>query len=651
MLASLSQGQRRLAAIMFTDMVGYTALGQRNESLSLALVEEQRKLVRPILSRHNGREIKTIGDAFLVEFPNALDAVRCAYDIQRATRELNISLQPEQRLHLRIGVHDGDVIESEGDISGDTVNVASRIEPLAEDGGVCLSRQVYDHVQNKLELRFESLGQKYLKNVIKPLELYKIIFPWDEPGKTTSTPQLDKRRIVILPLASFSPDKNDEYLADGMTEELISSVSSITELTVIARTSAMSYKGTNKKAKEIGTELEAGTVLDGSVRKAGNRLRVTVQLMDVGSQANLWGRSYDRDSSDLFAVQSEIAKEVAGVLKVQMLPSVERHLEKRPTSNTEAYTLYLKGRQYWRERTKEGNDKAVELLQKATTLDPKFALAYAALADCYIIYGNRQWRLPTDAFPRAKEYALKAIELDPLIAEAHTALAAVKATHEYDWRGGEAELKRAIELNPSYAIAHLWYSLQLGIQGRLEESYDEIRVASLLDPHSRVVRSNLAGTLLDLGRVKEAIEHFEKLVESDPAFPPAHASLAGAYYSDSRVDEAIREMRTAVALSGDDTSFQCQLASMLGFAGQKDEANEMIAKMEEISRTDYVDKASVALALFSVGRVDEAFGYLEGSYKDRSDSILFFRQDPLFAKWREDPRWISIDRRLGFTHD
>jgi adenylate cyclase len=252
----LFQDERRLAAIMFTDMVGYTALGQRDEPLSLALAAEAKKLLRPIFQRHNGREVKTMGDGFLVEFASVLDAVKCAYDVQRATREFNISLPSEKKIRLRVGVHLGDVVDSQGDISGDAVNVASRIEPLAEDGGVCLTRQVYDHVQNKFELPLASIGSKSLKNVSAPLEVYKMVMPWNDERATPSA-QPDKRRIAVLPLANISPDSKDEYFADGMTEELISTISNMSELSVISRTSVMSYKGTKKKIREIGQELEA----------------------------------------------------------------------------------------------------------------------------------------------------------------------------------------------------------------------------------------------------------------------------------------------------------------------------------------------------------------------------------------------------------
>ena len=272
---------------MFTDMVGYTALGQKNESLSLALVEEQRKVIRPILTRHNGREVKTIGDAFMVEFPNAVDAVRCAYDIQRAIREFNLSVAVDKRIHLRVGLHVGEVVESQGDISGDAVNIASRIEPLAQDGGVCVTHQVYELVKTKVDITLSSLGPMWLKNVAAPVEVFKMDMPWETEG-TRAIPRLDTKRVAVLPFASMSPDPNDEYFADGLTEELIDRLCQVKELGVIARTSVMNYKGQKKNASEIGKELKAGGLVEGSIRKAGNKIRVTAQLIDANTEEHLW---------------------------------------------------------------------------------------------------------------------------------------------------------------------------------------------------------------------------------------------------------------------------------------------------------------------------------------------------------------------------
>ncbi len=284
---------------MFTDMAGYTALGQRNETISLALVEEQRKLLRPVFSRRNGREIKTMGDAFLVEFSNALDAVRSAYDVQRTSREFNISQPSDQRIILRIGLHLGDVVESQGDISGDAVNIASRIQSLAENGGICVTQQVYDQVQNKFDLPLKGLGSRPLKNVSARIEVYKMVMPWENEQKTSAV-QLETTRVAVLPFANMSPDPGDSYFANGITEEIISTLSGVSGLNVISRTSVMGYKGTTKRVKEIGSELEAGSVLEGSFRKAGNRIRVTAQLIDVRDDRHVWAHSYDRNLDDDF---------------------------------------------------------------------------------------------------------------------------------------------------------------------------------------------------------------------------------------------------------------------------------------------------------------------------------------------------------------
>ncbi len=271
-----------------------------------------------------------MGDAFLVEFASALDAVRCAYDVQRASREFNISLPDEERVRLRVGVHLGDVVESEGDVLGDAVNVASRIQALAEEGGVCVTRQVFDQVKNKFELPLVSLGEKSLKNVAGEVEVYRVSMPWSE-GAAGAAEGLDRHRIAVMPLVNMISDPKDEYFADGMTEELISAISKVRGLSVISRTSAMHYKNHSKLASEIGRRLKAGTLLEGSVRKAGERVRIGVQLINTETDEHLWAENYDRTLEDVFSIQSDIAQSVASVLKVTLLESDRKRLEKTPT--------------------------------------------------------------------------------------------------------------------------------------------------------------------------------------------------------------------------------------------------------------------------------------------------------------------------------
>jgi len=634
---------------MFTDMVGYTDLGQRNESLSLVLVEEQRRLVRPVLNRHGGREVKTMGDAFLVEFPSALDAVRCAYDIQRTVREFNFSLSDERRIRLRVGVHVGDVVGSRGDISGDAVNVASRIEPLAEEGGVCLSRQVYDQVQNKFDLPLASLGVRMLKNMSMPLEVFKIVMPWNEEKAIPRT-QLDKRRIAVLPFASISPDPADEYFAEGMTEELISTMSRIGGLKVIARTSVMGYKGGQKKISEVAKDLDVGTVLEGSVRKAGDKLRITVQLIDSQTSDHLWAESYDRDLRDVFAIQSDISETVCEALKVQLLPVEKARIEKKQEVNPEAYALYLKGRFFWNERTQEGVNKAVKYFEQVVRIDPKFAPAYSGLADCYNILADYSWMAPSRAGQFAKDYSVKAIQIDDNLAEAHASLALTLTNCFWDFGSAEKELKRAIELRPNSAPAYHWYSVLLFYLRRLGESRSMVARALDLDPYSRVMNMVMANMLAITGDTQEAMRRYEELVELHPDFAALHYWKSQVHASRSEHDAAIDEAKKAVDLDNNPI-IGLNLAWVYAVAGKRDESARILNDWIGRARSEYVAPSLIGQVELAMGRRDEGFRWLEKGVEEKDVNLLYFGNLPWLKKYRSDPRWKKIDRRLGIVQE
>src|SRR5216117_3367626 len=446
---------------MFTDLVGFTALSQRNESVALSILDEQRELLRPVFIRHDGREVKTIGDAFLVEFPSALSAVKCAYEIQKTTKEFNNSLPEERRVHLRIGIHLGDVVESQGDISGDAVNVASRIESLADSGGVCLTRQVYDQVQNKFELPLRSLGTRLLKNVSSSMEVYKMVMPWDATVAALSG-RRDASRIPILPFANISPDPADEYFSDGMTDELIAVLSKIGGLRVVARTSVMRFKGEKATANRIGQEVKVGSLIEGSVRKSKNQVRITVQLVDTENEEQLWIETYNRNLQDIFSVQSDIAQQVAKALEVRLGVRENSAIRREQTQNPEAYSFYLKGRHRWNLRSENEINRAIKYFEEAIGKDPRYALAYAGLADCYSILGYYGYRRASVVSPRAKDLAEKALSLHENLAEPHASLGQVLMNYYFDWKRSGSELDRALELNPSYATAHFWrYSLHI----------------------------------------------------------------------------------------------------------------------------------------------------------------------------------------------
>src|ERR1700756_3196996 len=425
----LSLGERRLAAIMFTDMVNYTSMSEKDEALALSLLEEHKQLLRPIFARHGGREVKTIGDGFLVEFPSALEAVRCAVEIQQLMSRRNQGVPSERKILLRVAVHLGDVEHRDGDVYGDAVNIASRIQSLADPGGICITQQVFDHVRNSEEFRTEALGQNQLKNVQTPVTIYRVL-PSSEKTKFTRSETLESRRVAALPLTILSSDHQDEYFADGLTEEIINTLSSIPELRVIARTSVMKYKQANKSVGEIGRELKVGTILEGSVRKAGGRVRITIQLIDVRSDAPIWAQKYDRELEDVFKIQTDIAERVADALKINLLRENRALIEQKAPDDIGAYVLYLRGRFYWSRRTKENIKREIAYFGEAMQKDPNYALAHAGMADCYTLMGRHLYLPTKEAFEKAREFANKALELNDRLAEAHTSLAAVLMNYD-----------------------------------------------------------------------------------------------------------------------------------------------------------------------------------------------------------------------------
>ena len=633
--------QRRLAAIMFTDMVGYTALGQRNESLSLALVEEQRKLIRPILARHNGREVKTIGDAFLVEFLSALDAVRCAYDIQRAVREFNISLPEERRVHLRVGVHLGDVVESGGDISGDAVNVASRIEPLAEDGGVCVTRQVYDHVQNKFELKLASLGVKPLKNVSIPIEVFRMVMPWEHAG-VSPAPESPRNRLAVLPFANMSPDPADEYFADGMTEELIDRLAQVKSLKVIARTSVMSYKKKEKKASEIARELEVGTLVEGSVRKAGNRVRVTVQLINAGTEEHLWSSHYDKNLDDIFAVQSEIAEKVAVELKTQLLDSEKQTLEKKPTENTEAYTCFLRGRELLREETEASLRQALVLFEKAIELDPRFARAYVGVAECHQWLANYGYEPLDVSLPIVKTSLERAINLDPNLPEAHASLSEM-FFNEDDMPGMETEARRALDLNPSLPEPYSMLSELAALKGDPGEMVRQIETAYRLDPIRPRFIYSVGTAYLDTGREEEALELWKKTEQLAPAF--TYRGMTEYYLAKGNLEKAREFHAKFEKLEPTNPRATYQGGIIAALEADRERALLAVKKIE--------DAKIGPLGFNYIGYVYHALGDLDSYFENMNKAIEAHTITPsmmmyshLLAKARADPRYLELVEKL-----
>ncbi len=634
--------RRRLAAIMFTDMVGYTALAQRNESLSLALVEEQRRLVRPILDRHNGREVKTMGDAFLVEFPNALDAVRCAYDIQRAAREFNISEPDDRRIHLRVGVHVGDIVDSNTDISGDAVNVASRIEPLAEDGGVCITRQVFDHVQNKFELQLVSMGVKSLKNVVAPVEVYRMVMPWEGETKQDAT-RFDRRRVAVLPFANMSPDPNDEFFSDGMTEELITVLSRIEQVEVISRTSAMVYKNAKKPVREVARELDVGTVIEGSVRKSGTKLRVTVQMIDAPKDKHVWADSYDRDMEDVFAIQSDIAKKVSDALQSQM-PKVEVEKTERG-ADMEAYTSYLRAMQLLHEDTTPSLKDSVALFEKAISSDASFARAYAGLSSAWarLALGHEDFGLSVE---KAEAAARRALELAPELAEAHAALAIVSSYRDrFDVQLSEA--RRAVQLNPNLSEGYFSLGLYSITEARLEEGYLYAKRAHELDPLSLAFYLPLVAQLT--GRETEALGVIQRWRVIYPRHTQVIQALADFYLIKRDYAKAQEVIGQGLEIDPSDVGLLTCQGVMFANTNRRKEAEEVLGSINR-AEVESVRLYGQVIVLTALGRLDDAYVALQRQTETHSWHAMI-KSHPYFEALRRDPRFPAFCKKVGITYD
>jgi len=462
----------------------------------------------------------------------------------------------------------------------------------------------------------------------------------------------------VLPLQNISPDSKDEYFAAGLTEELTSTISKIHGLSVISSTSAVQYKMRSKSIVEAGRELNVGTLLEGSVRKSGNALRVTIQMIDGNKDDHVWAESYDRELRDVFAIQSDIAERVAEALQIQLLSDEKKEIEKRTTENPEAYTLYLKGRFFWNQRELDGFRKALELFQQAVDKDPAFAPAYAGLADTYLLLGRAGHSSPKLTYPKSTEYAEKAISLDARLPEPHVAIAAIRQEYEWKWEESENEFKRAIELNPSYSIAHIWYALYLGHVGRFEEAIEQASRALELDPMSPRIYCGASEEYLFARQYDRAIECTDRALEINPDFGGAYGYRAYAYVEKKMYDEAIADFQRAGKMLGA-RAWKGRLGHVYGMSGRVNEAEKILNELETESNpnlpqrpfippppTTAFDKALVYLGL---GEKTRAIEWLEKACDERTAEIIHVKCEPIYDIVRDEPRFKTLVHRIGLA--
>ena len=457
------------------------------------------------------------------------------------------------------------------------------------------------------------------------------------------------RSLAVLPLENLSRDPEQEYFADGMTEQLITDLAKISELKVISRTSVMQYKRARKPLPQIAQELGVDAVVEGSVQRSGDRVRISAQLIDARADQHLWARSYERDLRNVLALQDDVAQAIANELKIKLASQGQPRLTGSRPVDPEAYEAYLKGRYYSSKRTEKDLKKSIEYFQQAIEKDPNYASAYSGMADAYALLGFRGNLPSNEALSKAKAAALKAVELDDSLADAHASLAFIAEIHEWDWATAEREYKRALELNPGYAAGHNWYAGYLMYVGRFEEGIAEAKRARDLDPLSLPVNNALAGRLLVAGRVDEALEQLKKTLEMDPRFASAHQTLGWAYLNMGKHEEAIQEFQQALQLSGtDDTDHIVDLGFAYAAAGKRELARKILAKLKKLHEQGVVPSGSIAILYGSLGVLDEAFAWLEKAYEERDPELTYIKVPARrFEPLRHDPRYQDMLRRMG----
>ncbi len=453
--------------------------------------------------------------------------------------------------------------------------------------------------------------------------------------------------IAVLPFENVTADPNTEYLSDGITESIIYSLSKLSDLRVMARSTVFAYKGKSEPPQKAGTALHVDVVLTGRVLQRGDNLIIQADLVKVSDGSQLWGQKYNRKLSDIAAVQEEIAKEIFDNLRLRLSGEEKEKLAKRPTENTEAYQLYLQGRYQWNKRTLEGMQQSIDFFQQAIARDPQYALAHAGLADAYALLSEYHVLPAREVMPRAKDAAIKALQIDDSLAEAHASLAWAKLTHDWAWPDAEREFKRSIELRPNYASAHQWYGEYLTMMGRFKEAPEEFKRALAVEPLSPVIHSALASSLYYSRQYDAAIEECRKTISIDPNFVSPHTFLGRAHTQKAAYPEALAELQKALALSEGNSNELAALAYGYALSGKRDEALKILDELKERSKETYVQPTWMAVIHIALGQKDQAFDWLQKAYQDRSGWLLYLKVDPIFDSLRPDPRFVDLLKRVG----
>jgi len=634
---------RMLAAIMFTDMVGYTAMMQENEKLAKVLRNKHREVLERLVFEHRGQVLQYYGDGTLSIFGSVIESAMCASKIQQ-------ELQTEPKVPLRIGLHAGDVVYDDEGVYGDGVNIASRIENIAVPGSVLISDKINDELKNHQEISTVFLGKYNLKNVKSPVKLYAItvnglVIPSyrELEGKTINS----DNSIAVLPFLNLSAEKDNEYFSDGITEELLNALAKVEGLLVTSRTSSFAFKGKNIDIREIGRQLGVKTVLEGSVRKYGNRVRVTAQLINADDGYHKWSETFDRNLEDIFAVQDEVANSIVDQLKDTItLRKPAESLVKVPTENIEAYNLYLKGLFNWNKWAPDYMQKAIQYFEEAVASCPDFPRAFARLSACYIFLGAAGFMSNKIAYPKAKEYALKSYELDESLIDAQIVLGMVKYFIDWDWEGSEKCFLKALEINPNSAETHQYYAMLSTTLGFHKKALKEAELAHKLDPLNAPISHILSYAYFNNNQFDLAIEQHNKTLEIDADFGDTWNSLAWMYLKAADYDKAMEIFNKNLEVP----AYQSKAIAGLGYIysklDQPERAKEYIKQLERLDSEDVPLDMDLAIIHSGLGEWDTAFSFLNNAIDKRLGGLNFIN-GKYWKDIHDHPKFKDVLKRMN----
>ena len=637
---------RQLAAIMFADIAGYTAMMQEDEVLALQLQQKMKKKMEEEVAAHYGHILEFKGDGAMCSFSSTLESVRAALALQ-------LEMQSPPLVPLRIAIHTGDVMVDGNTVYGDGVNIASRLESFSVPGSIFISGKAYDDIKNQRDIQTVPLGKFSLKNIKEQVEIFAISNPGlkipDAASLQGKGDGVQQKSILVLPFVNMSNDQEQEYFSDGLTEELISHLSRLKDIRLISRTTSMLYKATKKDLRTIGRETSVSHILEGSVRKHGNNLKITAQFIDAFHDMHLWAENYRGTTEDIFEIQEQVSTKIVEALRMQLSRDENIYFRKRYTENIEAYELYLQGRFYWKKRNETGLKVACSYFNKAIDKDPDYALAWAGLADTYSLLAEYTHISRQELFPKQRAAVDKALQIDDRLGEAHISLAILLMMNEWDWKNSEKEFKLGVELSPGYATGHHWYAEWLLFMGRIEDAHREISLAVELDPLSQGIMKDLGIHYYYTKQYDKAIETAMRTIELDPEFSPAYRLLSMSYERKGMYEKAIEENERWGKKTKNKNKFDIALAYLLALSDKKAESRKIISEPAIEKNIGANDHRSIALVYTALDEKDKAFEWLEKSYEHREESLCSLKIDHKFDSLRSDPRFDVLLKKIGLA--